>query len=659
MRTKNIKRHWPVPMTLAVVALAAFLAFGLLATSGLQPAAADTGDVGHCTDGVEHDHAEDIACNTTGDSLGVKFTGAATETGIWVYTTGVGSVPTDDVTEGVTIDAVAADKVDVGEIGVVIAATDSLGRVQSQTVQVNRGDANKSGKVRLFVVASTNRVTTLSAEPPTLATTDAFTVTITFLGAPAATVDQNEDGDLTDPGDVDASTLLSLLAPNTTPATTIASGTNSATITATIDDANGVDLNGTGKAAGGQVTFTVTFAAGSDLEASTRSTYESDVIVAVDRNTAPITVSGWTTGTDAGPVSVTVTADYTGPTGSLSQEITLTRAGAPTSLAVATYNCDATEDPDKTNDGCAATKKPTADVVFGRENTVHIIGKFSDNLGTSSNVVVAGVDASIEMAGETATSLTAALLDSTDASKGFAISHTFADDAAYGTYTVTVSTGADEAKVEEVRTITVGGPPVDYSFVEPAANISLGAGSSAKFTVKAVDDNGNVPDFGDDNMVEVIVRGAGPNDVFGLENNLLELDEDTGEGTFEIFTPINAVDGQMAQIIVRTTDGVQAAHAITFGEAVVPEPKLTAPTGVTATADAGTVTVTWTDGADALGHLVLLFNADFSGEPMVNNAPTGSSAEFMDVAAGDYVAVVVSYRSGSEYMYDYMSVTVN
>ena len=159
-------------------------------------------------------------------------------------------------------------------------------------------------------------------------------------------------------------------------------------------------------------------------------------------------------------------------------------------------------------------------------------------------------------------------------------------------------------------------------------------------------------------MVEVIVRGAGPNDVFGLENNLLELDVDTGEGTFEIFTPINAVDGQMAQIIVRTTDGVQATHAITFGEAVAPMPMLTAPTGVMAMADAGTVTVTWTDGADAVGHLVLLFNADFSGAPMVN-APTGSSAEFMDVAAGDYVAVVVSYRSGSEYMYDYMSVTVN
>ena len=40
MRTKNAKRLWPVPATLAVVAVAALLAFGLMATTGTQPAAA-------------------------------------------------------------------------------------------------------------------------------------------------------------------------------------------------------------------------------------------------------------------------------------------------------------------------------------------------------------------------------------------------------------------------------------------------------------------------------------------------------------------------------------------------------------------------------------------------------------------------------------------
>ena len=40
MRTKNAKRLWPVPVTLGVMALAALLAFGLMATNGAQPAAA-------------------------------------------------------------------------------------------------------------------------------------------------------------------------------------------------------------------------------------------------------------------------------------------------------------------------------------------------------------------------------------------------------------------------------------------------------------------------------------------------------------------------------------------------------------------------------------------------------------------------------------------
>ena len=40
MRTKNAKRLWPVPVTLGVMALAALLAFGLMATTGAQPAAA-------------------------------------------------------------------------------------------------------------------------------------------------------------------------------------------------------------------------------------------------------------------------------------------------------------------------------------------------------------------------------------------------------------------------------------------------------------------------------------------------------------------------------------------------------------------------------------------------------------------------------------------
>ena len=68
MRTKNAKRPWPVPAALAVVALAAFLAFGLMATPGVQPALADDG--GHVT--VELDDHSDIDCHV--HILGVDTT---------------------------------------------------------------------------------------------------------------------------------------------------------------------------------------------------------------------------------------------------------------------------------------------------------------------------------------------------------------------------------------------------------------------------------------------------------------------------------------------------------------------------------------------------------------------------------------------------------
>ena len=85
---------------------------------------------------------------------------------------------------------------------------------------------------------------------------------------------------------------------------------------------------------------------------------------------------------------------------------------------------------------------------------------------------------------------------------------------------------------------------------------------------------------------------------------------------------------------------------------------LTAPTSVMAMSDAaGMATVSWTPGDNALGHLVLLFNADFSGDPMVGT-PTGNAHTFSAVPAGSYIAVVVSYRSVSDYDYEALNSVV-
>ena len=87
MRTKNAKRLWPVPATLAVMALAAFLAFGLLATTGAQPAEAQddpdctvnvtvpaTGDPG-VTVVDDFDTDGSLHCQAKGDTAAVAFTG--------------------------------------------------------------------------------------------------------------------------------------------------------------------------------------------------------------------------------------------------------------------------------------------------------------------------------------------------------------------------------------------------------------------------------------------------------------------------------------------------------------------------------------------------------------------------------------------------------
>ena len=91
--------------------------------------------------------------------------------------------------------------------------------------------------------------------------------------------------------------------------------------------------------------------------------------------------------------------------------------------------------------------------------------------------------------------------------------------------------------------------------------------------------------------------------------------------------------------------------------------ELTEPSNVMATVgvtDPGTITVTWTPGENATGgHLVLLFNSDFTEVPHVGVPTQEGMYTIPDVTtAGDYVVVVVSIKSRSEYLYDYDRVNV-
>lgn len=91
---------------------------------------------------------------------------------------------------------------------------------------------------------------------------------------------------------------------------------------------------------------------------------------------------------------------------------------------------------------------------------------------------------------------------------------------------------------------------------------------------------------------------------------------------------------------------------------------LTAPTNVTAT-DPGTdpnnltINVTWTDGENADGgHIVMLFTDDFTGVTINVPAEGETSSTFSNVAMGSYVAVVVSIKSRTEYLYAYDTISV-
>ena len=78
---------------------------------------------------------------------------------------------------------------------------------------------------------------------------------------------------------------------------------------------------------------------------------------------------------------------------------------------------------------------------------------------------------------------------------------------------------------------------------------------------------------------------------------------------------------------------------------------LTKPSSIQYTAAAGAVTVSWTPGGNALGHLILWFNDDFSGEPKTGH-PVGNTYTFNGITPGNYVAVVVAYDAAGAYVYE-------
>ena len=103
-----------------------------------------------------------------------------------------------------------------------------------------------------------------------------------------------------------------------------------------------------------------------------------------------------------------------------------------------------------------------------------------------------------------------------------------------------------------------------------------------------------------------------------------------------------------------------ATEMVTTGMAM-PEPpstELTRPTMVSAMGGAGTVTVSWEDGENAVGHLVILLDSEFNVAE-VDDSPTGNQTVFSGLSAGTYYGVVVAFKSASDYEYAYDAATAN
>ena len=149
--------------------------------------------------------------------------------------------------------------------------------------------------------------------------------------------------------------------------------------------------------------------------------------------------------------------------------------------------------------------------------------------------------------------------------------YTVDEDAMLGDHMITVSTTANNADDEDIDdvtlTVAVAGPPAEFSISGPDR---IDLGGSGTFMVAAADAIGGAPYFtkdddSDDSMVGVFIQGLTPGNVRGLTaGGMLDLDDDTGMGSFTIYSPPGTVDGATVRIFVGEGD-LEASHTVVFG----------------------------------------------------------------------------------------------
>ena len=587
MRTKNAKRLWPVPVTLGVMALAALLAFGLLATSGVLPAEAQGGaDCATVTQGggVTPTNGN---CQVTSTDAIIKLTNDGTsEKTFYVFAENLGTDAPSVYPPGTNF---ADGKFDQKPLRYQIVEVPARTTVDGSSTVTISGKALGMATVYVYVTDGFPQTTAISnaddespnVELPSASGSDGATINITYLGPP---VRNAPDDHGVQEGSEDTDTRAeprSNLSFSVGTDEVIDNTSNAITVVATVVDRDNRALTG-------KITYTVTYVEGSDVEDG----QESYTTRAFDYPTSggathSHDVDGWNAGTKA--VSVIVSAMFTGETGTVDlplvtvdadddavKEVNLFRAGPPATIKAATFsdgcliadasntNTRADDTFDIDDDDCGM------DARFGVNQEVVVKSHLEDALGSVvSGTLSVALDDEVEdpLDKDAEVSLTTPGPDDTSVWV-----YTIDKDAMLGDHMITVDCTTCDDEIEDVvLTVAVAGPPDSYSITGPDR---VDLNGSAQFTVQAYDEEMGIPHFTvtdskDDSMVEVFVQGLVPGNTRDLDNGMLDLDDDTGMGSFSVYAPPGTVVGQVIRIFVSSGDS-EAQHSVTFGMNLMP-----------------------------------------------------------------------------------------
>ena len=555
MRTLKGKRLWPVLAMTPVFALAAFLAFGLIAGNGVPTAQAQDPDCEIATleDGTKEDHR----CTVSGDMAVVEFSGSDART---------------DGDDAVTYLVYAKDgKIDGGtDVRLRLPGTDpgaSSTPLSFKSLEIAEGTLEADGSVTVstgtitvenlkgadvddgratlyaYVDPGADSPAVENGNKPGLKTPDAE-VTLVFLGAPALYEDPEADH-LVERSKVEAYPGApggSPDDPNDASTAVLTGGEDKATVEATVQDMNGMALSG-------EITF--------KAESEPEEVYGRVITKELENGMQDFDVSDLPTDSSF-RITVTATYDDGSDDGFLVGTATILRSGdlAILTAAVCADDMDNAED----EAGCPKGEKPQSVFTDDAEN-FKVRAKAVDNLGSTA----AKVEFSVTVPDEAKDFISNTATDTADT--GIAIIDIDEDDAVSGVYTLTVAAEQDRGdkdpitKEIEVK-ITISGDLAKYT-LEGTDTIALG--NIATYTVSAWDANdapATIVEGSDNDHVTVLVSGPASGSIETLDrsaNNEVTLDDETGVGTFRIFAKTDGAPG----IVTITVIGIQDTDSVT------------------------------------------------------------------------------------------------